>query len=81
VTVPFAVAPDLRESASLETLTAAELNERLGFTPVHMNSDGRVNVVTATERTNREWTLWLLVAVLVLVLGESVLAWFCGRAW
>ncbi len=79
--VPFAVAPDLRESANLETLAEGELNERLGFTPVHMTSDGRVNVVTATERTNREWTLWLLVAVLVLVLGESVLAWFCGRAW
>jgi hypothetical protein len=79
--VPFAVAPDLRESANLESLSDAQLDERLGFRPVHLTNDGNVNVVSATERTNREWTLWLLAAVLVLVVGETVLAWLCGRAW
>jgi hypothetical protein len=79
--VPFAVVPDLRESASLETLSDAQLDERLGFRPVHLKSDGNVNIVNATERTNQEWTLWLLVAVLALVVGEALLAWFCGRAW
>jgi len=79
--VPFAVVPDLRESASLETLSDEQINERLGFRPVHLKSDGNVNVTAETERTNREWTLWLLVAVLVLAVGETVLAWFCGRAW
>jgi hypothetical protein len=40
-----------------------------------------VNVTAETERTNQEWTLWLLAAVLLLAVCESVLAWFCGRAW
>jgi hypothetical protein len=79
--VPFAVVPDLRESVNLESLTAAQLDQRLGFQPTHLKTDGNVNMNTATERTNREWTLWLLVAVLVLVVGEAVLAWFCGKAW
>lgn len=79
--VPFAVVPDLRESANLETLPERALNERLGFTPVHMNLDGRASVAAVTERTNREWTRWLLLAVLGLAAGEAILAWFCGRAW
>jgi hypothetical protein len=79
--VPFAVVPDLRESASLESLSDAQLDERLGFRPVHLKSDGNVNLVSVTERTNQEWTLWLLAAVLALVVGEALLAWFCGRAW
>jgi hypothetical protein len=79
--VPFAVVPDLRESVNLESLSDAQLDEQLGFRPVHLSNDGNVNIVSATERTNREWTLWLLAAVLVLVVGEAVLAWFCGRAW
>jgi hypothetical protein len=81
VEVPFAVVPDLRESVNLESLSDAQLDEQLGFRPVHLSNDGNVNIVSATERTNREWTLWLLAAVLVLVVGEAVLAWFCGRAW
>jgi len=35
----------------------------------------------ARERTNREWTPWLLALVLMLALAEVLLAWFCGRAW
>ncbi len=79
--VPFAVVPDLRESANLESLSDAQLDERLGFQPVHLTNDAAANVTSVTERTNREWTLWLLAAVLVLTLGEAVLAWVCGRAW
>ncbi len=79
--VPFAVAADLRESASLETLSKAQLEERLGFRPVYLVTGADVNVENATERTNQEWTLWLLAAVLALVVGEALLAWFCGRAW
>jgi hypothetical protein len=79
--LPFAVVPDLRESASLETLSDGQIDELLGFRPIHLKSDGNVNVTAETERTNREWTLWLLAAVLVLAVCETVLAWFCGRAW
>jgi hypothetical protein len=81
VSVPFAVAPDLRESANLESLTDTQLDERLGFRPVHLTSDAAANVNTVTERTSSEWALWLLGAVLLLVVGETVLAWVCGRAW
>jgi hypothetical protein len=79
--VPFAVVPDLRESANLEALSDAQLDEQLGFRPLHLTNDGEVSVVNLMERTNREWTLWLLAAVLVLVVGEALLAWVCGKAW
>jgi len=73
--LPFAVVPDLRESANLESLSDAQLDERLGFRPVHLTNDAAANVAAVTERTNREWTCGCWRAVLVLVLGEAVLAW------
>jgi hypothetical protein len=78
--VPFAVVPDLRESANLETLTEAQLNELLGFRPVHvLRSGATVNTAEVIDRTNY-WTVWLLLAVLALAMGECFLAWQCDRA-
>jgi hypothetical protein len=79
--VPFAVVPDVRESENLETLTDAQLDERLGFKPVHLTAGDDPSVFAGSERLNWEWTKWLLVVLLFLVLGESLLAWLCGRAW
>jgi hypothetical protein len=36
---------------------------------------------TGLDRYRREWTLWVLAAVLVLAVGEALLAWLCGRSW
>ncbi|HYV34997.1 MAG TPA: hypothetical protein VE988_04780, partial [Gemmataceae bacterium] len=78
---PFAVAPDLRESANLDLLKDDEIDRQLGFTPVHVTVKEEQPAVFASERTNREWTSTILWLVLALAVGESMLAWFCGRAW
>ncbi len=78
--IPFAVVADLRESENLEALTDRELDERLGFPVIHLTAGDDLSVFSGVERLNREWTVWLLAAVLGLALGEAALAWFCGRA-
>ncbi len=78
---PFAVVPDLRESEDLASLQPKELDEMLGFQAVHLLAGDDGGVFSAAERLKREWTVWLLVLLLVLVIGEAVLAWYCGRAW
>ncbi len=78
--IPIGVAPDLRESEDLTSLTDGEIDAKLGFTPIHIVA-GEGVVSTGADRLNREWTVWALLAVLALVLFEVVLAWWCGRAW
>jgi len=78
--VPLAVVPDLRESEDLESLTNAVIDQRLGFRPIHVTA-GDSATFSEVERLNHEWTLWILASVLLLVLCESVLALWCGRAW
>jgi hypothetical protein len=79
--VPFAAVPDLRESEDLETLSDAQVDERLGFEPHHLTAGEDLGVFSGTERLKREWTLWVLLAVLLIVLFETGLAWYCGRGW
>ncbi|MSQ96704.1 MAG: VWA domain-containing protein [Gemmataceae bacterium] len=78
--IPIAVIPDLRESDDLTSLSEAEIDAKLGFTPIHIVA-GEGLVFTGADRLNREWTVWALLAVLALVLFEVALAWWCGRAW
>jgi hypothetical protein len=78
--VPFAVVPDLRESEDLTALSDPQLDERLGFKAVHLTASEDLSVFAGTERLSQEWTLWLLGIVLALALGETGLAWYCGRA-
>ncbi len=80
VGTPIAVAPDLNESADLTTLTNAQIDQELGFQPIHITA-GAAAGSTGADRLNREWTVWVLLAVLILVLFEVALAWWCGRAW
>ena len=79
--IPIAVGPDLRETADLSTFSDAELDSRLSFVPIHLIADTGAETMSAGDRLNREWTAWLLVLVLVLVVCEALLAWVCGRAW
>jgi hypothetical protein len=79
--VPFAVVPDVRESENLETLSDEQLDAVLGFRPIHLTAGDDPSIFAGSERLNWEWTKWLLVILVVLTLGESLLAWFCGRAW
>jgi hypothetical protein len=75
----FAVAPDLRESDALDPLTDPEAEELLGFRPV-MVLAGAEEALTA-ERSKREWTVWVLLVMFVLAVGEAGWAWLCGKAW
>jgi hypothetical protein len=79
--VPIAVVPDLRESQDLSTLTDEEIDQRLGFQPIHITAGAAASAQGAEDRLNREWTTWLLAAVLLLAGLESLLAYWCGRAW
>jgi hypothetical protein len=79
--IPIAAGPDLRETADLTSLSDAEIDARLGFVPVHLIADSGAEAMSAADRLNREWTGWLLVGVLVILVCEALLAWICGRAW
>lgn len=75
----FAVAPDLRETDDLATLANPELEGLLGFKPVFLEAGTPEGL--GNERAKREWTVWLLLFLFLLAVGESVWAWFCGKAW
>ncbi|MFN3486521.1 MAG: hypothetical protein ACK44W_13720, partial [Planctomycetota bacterium] len=75
----FAAAPDLRESEDLESLSAAQIDERLGARIAHRVAGEDLSAFAGTERLRREWTLWLLSAVVALVGVETVLAWLASR--
>jgi hypothetical protein len=79
--VPFAVAPDVRDSEQMEPMSADDIDKQLGFKPIHLTANDESGLFGSAERMKNEWTLWLLAALFVLVLGETALAWFCGRAW
>src|SRR5438128_2826465 len=79
--VPFAVVPDLRETENLEAWTDQQIDERLGFKPIHLTGGDDVAVFSGAERQNREWTPWLLMVVLAMAFVETGLAWLCGRPW
>jgi hypothetical protein len=78
---PFAVTADVRESLDLDSLSEAEIDAQVGFTPLHVAVKEGETPEFAAARTNREWTVYLLWLVLGLAVSESLLAWFCGRAW
>jgi hypothetical protein len=77
----FAVAPDLRETDNLDALADGEVEQLLGFRPTFLSAGAGEEAGIAGERARREWTVWALLGLFVLAVGESVWAWFCGRAW
>ena len=77
----FAVSPDLRESENLEVLSDAEAAELLGFRPVLILAGPDSAEALTTERSKREWTVWVLLGLFAVAVGESAWAWFCGKAW
>jgi hypothetical protein len=79
--VPFAVAADVRDSEQLQPISSADIDNQLGFKAMHWIAGDEGGLFGSGERMKNEWTMWLLATLFVLVLGETVLAWFCGRAW
>lgn len=77
----FAVAPDLRESESLDPLTDAELEMMLGFRPVLIQAGSDATATLSAERGRRELTVWVLLLLFGVAATETTWAWLCGRAW
>lgn len=79
----FALVPDLSESVDLESMTDAQINDALGFSPVHLKlQDSTDETATASiaDAVRSEWTITLLLILLGLVCVETLYAWFCGRS-
>ena len=79
--VLFALNPDVRESDNLESLAPAQIDAQLGFKPIHLTTGFDGSEFTGTERSRNEWTIAVLVALLIFGFGELIWAWVCGRAW
>ncbi|MCS6852183.1 MAG: hypothetical protein NZ700_13555 [Gemmataceae bacterium] len=76
----LALAPDLRESESLDSLADEMIDSRLGFRPFHWTAGAEFTASISHARLRREWTVWLLAVALLWAVGESLLAWYCGKA-
>ncbi len=79
--ITFAVNPDLRETENLDAITDGELAKLLGFTPTVIQAGAGTETAVRERRTRGEWTEWVLLLLLFLLVGEATWAWFCGRAW
>ena len=77
---PIAVVPDLKESENLTTLSAKDIDARIGFDAIHLVA-GEDGVSTGSDRLNREWTTWCLMLVLVLLLITVAFGWWCSKAF
>jgi Aerotolerance regulator N-terminal/von Willebrand factor type A domain len=77
----FVLNPDLRESESLDALADDQIDAQLGYKPVHLSTGFDGSEFTGSERSRREWTIWVLVALLLFGFGELIWAWVCGRSW
>ncbi len=76
----FAVTHDPSESENLEPGTEARVNDGLGTRVTYLKAGEGELANQLSDRRSQEWT-GLLILVLALLLGESALAWYCGRAW
>jgi hypothetical protein len=65
----------------LESLTDSQLDERVGARAIHVTAGESLASFVGTERLKQEWTVWVLLMVLGLTVGEMALAWSCGRPW
>ncbi|WP_020473761.1 BatA domain-containing protein [Zavarzinella formosa] len=79
--VRFAVAPDLRESETMDPLPDSQIDDLLGFKPEHLNSGEEASQKADSVRNRNEWTITVLLMVLLLAGLETGFAWFCGKAW
>ncbi|HXD87858.1 MAG TPA: BatA domain-containing protein [Urbifossiella sp.] len=77
----FAVNPDLRESQNLDNASNEDLRKLLGFDPVVIQAGAGTEAAVNQTRTLSEYTEFFLLFLLVALVGESIWAWACGRAW
>lgn len=77
--VPFAVVPDPTETERLDAISDAEIDGRLGFSPVHATANADLADFAPRTQNYREYAVSLLWIVCALCLAEAGMAWWCGR--
>jgi hypothetical protein len=77
----FAVNPDLRETEDTTTASDDAVESWLGYRPPIIAAGAGTESAVSQLRTRSEWTEWVLLFLLVLLVGEAAWAWTCGRAW
>ncbi len=77
----FTVNPDLRESVKLTSATDEDVESWLGFRPPIVQAGAGTDSAVTQLRTRSEWTEYVLIALLALLVAEAAWAWVCGRAW
>ncbi len=77
----FAVNPDLRESLNPTVSRDEDVETMLGFRPSIVQAGADTQTAVSELRTRSEWTEYLLLFLLLLLVAEAVWAWVCGRAW
>ncbi len=77
----FTVNPDLEESKNLSVASDRDAEDLLGFQPAIVQAGAGTESAVTQLRTQSEWTEWVLVLLLVLLVAEAGWAWVCGRAW
>ncbi|MCI0703087.1 MAG: BatA domain-containing protein [Planctomycetia bacterium] len=79
--VTYVLNPDLRESANLDSANDTEVEKMLNFRPAIIPAGASTEAAVREARIRGEWTEWVLLVLLLLLVGEATWAWFCGRAW
>src|SRR5207245_2305243 len=78
--IAFVVNPDPRETDNLDAAADNEVGELLGFRPTIIPAGADTENRVRERRTRGEWTEYVLLALLLLLVGEAAWAWFCGTA-
>ncbi len=78
--ITFAVNPDLRETENLDVISDGDLEKLLGFRPTIIQAGAGTETAVRERRTRGEWTEWVLLFLLLLLIVEATWAWSCGRA-
>lgn len=78
---PIAVTPDPTESEDLTPLTDPEIDRALGVQLIHLQAGAPQTAAHAAELREDEAKIWPLFLVMVLIVMEVALAWWCGRSW
>jgi hypothetical protein len=76
----FVLNPDLHETENLDVLSDLETENLLGFHPTIIQAGAGTAMAVRDRRTRGEWTELVLLAVLLVLVGEGVWAWYCGAA-
>lgn len=77
----YAVNPDLRESESMAVAADSDVKGWLGFEPTIIPAGADTRAEVTHLRTRSEWTEYVLVVLLLILVAEAAWAWLCGRAW